>query len=49
MTEIGSVANAPTISHSGLSFANPAGRSGYFCAVGICLFEPVLYAFESFA
>ena len=39
----GSAANAPTISHSGLCFANASGSSGYFS--GIFLIE--LNAFDS--
>ena len=46
---IGSAANAPTISHSGLSFAKASGASGNFCAAGICLPEPSLKALDSFA
>ena len=46
---IGSAANAPTISHSGLSFAKASGASGNFCAEGICLPEPSLNALDSFA
>ena len=46
---IGSAANAPTISHSGLSLVNASGASGNFCAEGICLPEPSLNAFDNLA
>jgi hypothetical protein len=48
--EIGSDANAPTISHSGLCFANPSGSAGYLLSIFLSgLPDPVLYAFPSFA
>ena len=42
----GSVANAPTISNSGLCGANPFGAVGYFCVISR-LADALLYAFDN--
>ena len=46
---IGSEANAPTISYSGLLDVNPSGFDGYLSSESTSLPEPLPYALESFA
>ena len=50
LIESWSAANAPTISHSGLCFANPSGLAGYLESIFLAgVPDDVLYALESFA
>ena len=46
---IGSDANAPTISNSGLFGSNPSGFAGNLSILPISLVDDSLYAFDNFA